>query len=157
MCGLAYIRPYIVMAMAPVAGGAESPANSSNSAIQSPSLQIRSALSNKTLESFVYPFADATMSNSSTHAIRLLTTSSSAKGVLYFLTTPTERNALLSEGSTMWCLRSRSWDEQIDNYLQRREYEDTIQLLGILDIVIFPEKARTLYYSFGESFVKGEY
>lgn len=72
--------------------------------------------------------------------MRLLTPSPSAKAPLYLVTTPTDRNAATSEGSTVWQFDMKPWSEQIDELVEAGQYLDALSLLDAIEQSVLPDK-----------------
>lgn len=110
--------------------------------VQCPVVELHSSLSLQTVQSFTLP---ALASGTSTgpnmnHTIRLLTASPAAKAPVFAVSTPTERNAAASEGSSIWMLQMRSWGDQIDELVDKEKYADALALLETLDTATLVDK-----------------
>ncbi|KAG6884985.1 hypothetical protein C0993_006817 [Termitomyces sp. T159_Od127] len=159
---LAYVRPYIFSVLPPGSVPIHSSESSSpTSSIQTnpiatqasfiPTsvLQIRSSLSLVTTQTIPFPFhqsASASSNLSGTAAslanatIRFLTPSPVEKAPLYLVTTPTDRTAAATEGSTIWQFIMKSWAEQLDELVVDGKYVDAHALLDTLDEAVLPDK-----------------
>ncbi|EIW83909.1 rab guanyl-nucleotide exchange factor [Coniophora puteana RWD-64-598 SS2] len=158
---LAYVKPYILSALAP--GTVPAPSDEKNTAatgtqntmIQSPVVQISSYLTASNVQTLPFPpqlTPAPTGPASATYTIRLLTPSTlSSKPSIYLVATPTDRTAANSEGSSIWQLRMRSWMDQIDELVTSGLYAEALSLLHTLDVSILPDrdqrqtKIRALY------------
>jgi hypothetical protein len=56
------------------------------------------------------------------------------------VSTPSDRTAAAAEGSSIWHFRMRSWEDQIDELVQRGLYSDALSLLDTLDADLLPDK-----------------
>ncbi|KAG6849265.1 hypothetical protein H0H93_009921 [Arthromyces matolae] len=154
---LAYIKPYIFSVLPPGCIPIQAAADSSNPNVATQSqpnfipssvLQIRSSLSLLTTQTIPFPFTpsdstsslSATAGTASNATIRLLTPITTEKAPLYLVTTPTDRTAASTEGSTIWHVKMKSWAEQIDELVQTGQYADALALLETVDEALLPDK-----------------
>lgn len=121
----------------------------SSSATPTPTIQIRSAHTLHLLQTFALP------SSVLPHTIHHLIPSSSStssqstlRPPLYFVSTPTERAALASEGSKIWCLSAQSLGETLDELVKRGEYEEGLAFMESVDERTLPDKVRLGLASF---------
>ncbi|KAG8793698.1 Vacuolar morphogenesis protein 6 [Ceratobasidium sp. 428] len=130
------------------------------STIPNSALQIRSSLSLQPVQTLRFPFvedpakaaasAPATKPGAASkqqappppHALRLLTTTpgSGPGAPAYVLSTPTDRTALASEGSTLWALVLRPWAIQVEELVHLGKYADALALLGVVPVQPDPTK-----------------
>ncbi|KAG8694933.1 Vacuolar morphogenesis protein 6 [Ceratobasidium sp. 395] len=130
------------------------------STIPNSALQIRSSLSLQPVQTLRFPFvedpvkaaAPATAAKPGAtskqpappppHALRLLTTTpgSGSGSPAYVLSTPTDRTALASEGSTLWALILRPWATQVEELVHLGKYADALALLGVVPVQPDPTK-----------------
>ncbi|KIJ98466.1 hypothetical protein K443DRAFT_9137 [Laccaria amethystina LaAM-08-1] len=101
----------------------------------------------QTQPSLYHPPSPTTPSSSAVQfppntAIRLMTTSSSAKFPLILTTTPTDRTAAIAEGSSIWQFSMKSWSEQIDELVLAGKYSDALALLDTIDEALLPDKGQ---------------
>ncbi|KAG9103535.1 Vacuolar morphogenesis protein 6 [Ceratobasidium sp. 370] len=125
------------------------------STIPNSALQIRSSLSLQPVQTLRFPFIEdptkavappaATAKSgaaskqpgpSPPHTLRLLTATpgSGPSAPTYVLSTPTDRTALASEGSTLWALILRPWAAQVDELVHKGKYADALALLGVVPV-----------------------
>ncbi|KDQ57202.1 hypothetical protein JAAARDRAFT_58670 [Jaapia argillacea MUCL 33604] len=143
---LAYVKPYIFATLPP--GSVPMPSDNSSttvvsgpSFIQTPVIQIRSAISLSPVQTLPFPFEPSAPSPpSSTHIIRLMTSSPSSKSPLLLVTTPTDRNLAASEGSSIWLFRMKSWAEQVDELVEAGSYPEALALLDTIDQALLTDK-----------------
>lgn len=112
----------------------------------SPVLQIHSSISLQLFQSLPLPFNSPHSTSSpapTNYTLRLLTPSPSAKSPLFLVSTPTDRVAAASEGSTIWCIRMKPWGEQIDELIDAGKYAEALALLDIIDVALLPDKVRS--------------
>jgi hypothetical protein len=158
---IVYTKPYIISSFPPnslpALGDSDSSAISIAALAQTPTipnsaLQIRSALSLQPVQTLKYPFIeDPTQASSPPtaksgpaakqpiippHTLRLLTTSpgTGPGAPTFVLSTPTDRAALASEGSTLWALILKPWREQVDELVRAGKYADALALLGVVSV-----------------------
>jgi hypothetical protein len=65
---------------------------------------------------------------------------------LFVVSTPTDRAALASEGSTIWMFRMRPWGEQVDELVAAGEYDSALALLETVEQVALADKVTTYYF-----------
>ncbi|KAI9510073.1 hypothetical protein F5148DRAFT_1282272 [Russula earlei] len=83
-------------------------------------LQIRSLISLQISQSLPFPFNPPQSTSPSApinYTLRLLTPSPSAKSPLFLVSTPMDWATATLEGSSLWCIRMRSWGEQVDELI----------------------------------------
>ena len=56
------------------------------------------------------------------------------------MTTPIDKTAALTEGSSIWCFSMRPWPEQIDELVNAGQYSDALALLDNVDGASLPDK-----------------
>jgi hypothetical protein len=56
------------------------------------------------------------------------------------MTTPTDKTAASTEGSSIWCFSMRPWSEQIDELVTAGQYSDALALLDTVDDTLLPDK-----------------
>jgi len=71
-----------------------------------------------------------------------MTPSASAKAPLFVLTTPIDKVAAASEGSSIWQFTMEPWSEQIDELVFAGQYSDALALLDSIDESLLPDKVR---------------
>lgn len=128
--------------------------------IPNSALQIRSSLSLQPVQTLRFPFVEEPPSVSSPplttakggatkapgppppHTLRLLTTTpgTGPSAPAFVLSTPTDRAALASEGSTLWALVLRPWSAQVDELVHAGKYADALALLGVVSVQPDPTK-----------------
>ncbi|KAF8071649.1 hypothetical protein FPV67DRAFT_1746459, partial [Lyophyllum atratum] len=153
---LAFVKPYIFSVLPP--GSVPAQVTESSSAglsgqppanvIPTTVVQIRSSLSLNTTQNIPFPFNASASSPSLTGTsappanatVRLLTPSPSGKSPLFLVTTPTDRTAATTEGSTIWRVNMRPWAEQIDELVREGRYADALALLDTIDEAVLPYK-----------------
>lgn len=140
----------------PIGDSKENLGNTTNSVsfIQSTVVQIRSSLTLLPVQTLPFPFAsrppssaDVSNPSSATPAnavIRLLTPSPIDKSPLFLVTTPTDRTAAATDGSSIWQFRMKSWAAQIDELVQKGLYSDALLLLDIIDPVLLADKVNLI-------------
>ena len=159
-CTVAFIRPYVFSVLpsgsVPIGDSKENLGNTTNSIsfIQSTVVQIRSSLTLLPVQTLPFPFAsrppssaDVSNPSSATPAnavIRLLTPSPIDKSPLFLVTTPTDRTAAATDGSSIWQFRMKSWAAQIDELVQKGLYSDALLLLDIIDPVLLADKVKLI-------------
>jgi Vam6/Vps39-like protein vacuolar protein sorting-associated protein 39 len=150
MSPAAFVKPYVYSILPP--GTVPAPATNETSGslivattIPSTVVQIRSSISTALLQTRSFPFSsDEPPLTANTTSVRLATPSPVAKSPLFVVSAPTERAALASEGSTLWCFFMKGWGEQVDELVETGAYEDALTLLNTLDTAILPDKVRLL-------------
>jgi tetratricopeptide (TPR) repeat protein len=147
---VAFVNPYIFSILPPGTvpvpenGGASLPsgsvpAASQPSLIPSPVVQVISSLTTQPVQTLPFP-PTSSASSPATCTIRLLTSSPAAKAPIFLVATPSDRTVAISEGSSIWHIRMRSWGDQIDELVQRCLYSDALSLLDTLDKTLLPDK-----------------
>ena len=154
-----FVKPY-TFTILPAGSVPKAPGGEAGSAPGQPTfhsgpvLQIHSSISLQISQSLPFPF-DSVQPTSSTsppaltnNTLRLLTPSPSAKSPLFLVSTPTDRAAAASEGSSIWCFRMKSWGEQVDELIDAGKYAEALALLDTIDPVLLPDKvcARAAVY-----------
>ncbi|KAF8207076.1 hypothetical protein K438DRAFT_1713917 [Mycena galopus ATCC 62051] len=154
---IAFVKPYIFSVLPPGSipppspkPGAETSGIGSQAVNVTPTtvVQIRSSISLLPTQTLPFPFHNPASSSSAIHppttnaTVRLLSPSASAKSPLFFVTTPTDRTAATAEGSTIWQIKMKSWDAQIDELVVAGQYSDALALLDTIDIVALPDKEK---------------
>lgn len=157
-----YTKPYIISSFPPnsLPAPSDDPTTVSSAIIaQTPvipnsALQIRSALSLQPVQTLKFPFiegparaaspsAAAAKSSSAAkqtvvppHTLRLLTVTpgNGPSAPTFVISIPTDRTALASEGSTIWALILKPWNEQVDELVHAGKYADALALLGVVSI-----------------------
>lgn len=116
-------------------------------------IQIRSSLSLQVSQTLPFPFNVPTSEVNPTQnaLVRLMTPSPSAKSPLYALTTPVDKIAAASEGSSIWRFTMKPWAEQIDELVLAGKYSDALALLDILDEDQLPDKVILLHLCFSKT------
>lgn len=138
---VAFAKPY-VFAVLP-SGSIPSLRNSSLPNANNPVLQIRSVGTLFAVQTLCFPPASPTTSSkpaSSPPQVRLLTPSSGNKPPIFVVVTPADRTTLEREGSTIWRLEMQSWGQQIDELVEKGEFEEALGLLDSVDNVILEDK-----------------
>lgn len=154
----AYTKPYIISSFPPNSLPVPSDTDTSATALtQAPTtipnsaLQIRSSLSLQPVQTLKYPFiedpqapppaptkpgAGAKPPVIHPHTLRLLTTSpgTGPTASSYIISTPTDRAALASEGSTLWALVLTPWQNQISELVSAQKYADALALLAVVPV-----------------------
>ncbi|GLB44890.1 putative rab guanyl-nucleotide exchange factor [Lyophyllum shimeji] len=118
------------------------------SAIATTAIQVLSSISLHTTQTIPFPFTPSASTTSlagtsgppTNATVRLLTPSPSEKPPLFLVTTPTDRTAATTEGSTVWQVSMRPWAEQIDELVRDGQYADALALLDIIDKAVLPDK-----------------
>ncbi|KAF9007557.1 hypothetical protein BDQ17DRAFT_1350883 [Cyathus striatus] len=144
---IAFVKPYIMSVLPANTVPLRSPERSISpppaTFIPTSVLQVRSSLSMHISQTIPFPF-DAPESTPTTPVpnatIRLLTSTSSSRSPLYLVTTPTDRAAAISEGSSIWQFHMKLWAEQIDELIVEGHYADALALLDTLDETSLPDK-----------------
>ncbi|EPQ27516.1 uncharacterized protein PFL1_05054 [Pseudozyma flocculosa PF-1] len=139
---VAYAKPY-VFAVLP-GGSVPSLKQSSAPNAAFPVLQVRSASTLIAVQTLCFPPLLSPTSPpgySAPPSVRLLTTSASNKPPIYVVVSPTDRGAQERDGSTVWRLDMHGWSQQIDELLQKGEFEEALALLDSVDEVILEDKA----------------
>ncbi|KAF8604609.1 hypothetical protein BDV93DRAFT_537690 [Ceratobasidium sp. AG-I] len=128
--------------------------------IPNSALQIRSSLSLQPVQTLRFPFikdpprvaspppttakggAAKAPGPPPPHTLRLLTTTpgTGPSAPTFVLSTPTDRAALASEGSTLWALVLRPWGAQVDELVHAGKYADALALLGVVSVQPDPTK-----------------
>jgi len=142
-----FVAPYIFTIL-PGGSVPKAPGGDSGSApgqptfYPSPVLQIHSSISLQISQSLPFPFNPPSTSSPApiNYTLRLLTPSPSAKSPLFLVSTPTDRATAASEGSTMWCIRMRSWGDQVDELIHAEKYGEALALLNTIDAALLPDK-----------------
>lgn len=147
MCEV-YVKPYILS----IAPASTVPASTipdtiakittANNFILPPVLQIHSSLSSQLEQSLILPSSasGSSLTSNSNHTIRLLTPVATFKAPIFAVSTPTERNAVSQDGSSIWLLHMRTWSDQINELVDDERYIDALALLDTIDNVTLPDK-----------------
>ena len=146
----AFVKPYIFSTLP--AGTVPTQSLETTSGVQvQPSfnsttlVQIRSSLSLQVSQTMSFPFNRAEPNATQNASIRLMTSSSSAQCPLYMMTTPTDKTAASTEGSSIWCFSMRPWSEQIDELVTAGQYSDALALLDTVDDGLLPDKVGAMF------------
>ena len=121
------------------------PGSSSASAstfVPTPVIEIRSSISLHPVQTIPFPPTD-TLPAAATHTARLLSPSPASKSPLFVVTTPVDRTAATTVGSTIWCFRMKPWIQQIDELVDAGSYADALSLLESLDAALIADKVRS--------------
>ncbi|KAI0714450.1 hypothetical protein C8T65DRAFT_644360 [Cerioporus squamosus] len=144
---LALVKPYVFAILPP--GSVPTthvegiPNASASTFVPSPVVEIRSSISLSTVQTIPFPPSPSTsLPSTTTHAIRLLTPSPSARSPLFVVSTPTDRTAATNAGSAIWCFRMKPWNQQIDELVETGSYADALSLLESLDAALVADKER---------------
>ncbi|KAN0065789.1 Vacuolar morphogenesis protein 6 [Thecaphora frezii] len=143
---VAFAKPYI-FAVLP-GGSIPSLKQSSAPNANFPVLQIRSASTLIAVQTLSFPPLQSSAGRSSAASwtsppwVKLLTTSASSKPPVYLVVTPSDRGAQEREGSTVWRLDMHGWGRQIDELVQKGEFEEALALLDSVDEVILEDKMK---------------
>ncbi|KAF5327421.1 hypothetical protein D9619_004692 [Psilocybe cf. subviscida] len=139
---IAFVKPYIFSVLPPGTVPTTTPDASVTPAFNATSvIQIRSSLSLEIQQTLPFPFnAPGPTTVSQNASLRLLTASSAAKSPLYLLSTPTDKTAAASDGTSLWCFSMHPWSAQIDELVLAGKYADALVLLGTLDDAQVPDK-----------------
>ncbi|KAJ7180691.1 vacuolar sorting protein 39 domain 2-domain-containing protein [Mycena filopes] len=146
---IAFVKPNIFSVLPPGSispsspkPGVEPPGTAPQSAITPTSVvQIRSSISLLSTQTLSFPFTHSVSASSTMNAsVRLMTASSAGKSTLFLVTTPTDRAAATTEGSTIWQLKMKSWDTQIDELVKAGQYADALTLLDTIDLIALADK-----------------
>ena len=149
---LAFVKPYILstlpagtvptqsLEISPTSGVQAQPSFNSTTVVQ-----IRSSLSLQISQIMSFPFNCAEPNATQNATIRLMTSSSSVQCPLYMMTTPTDKTAASTEGSSIWCFSMRPWSEQIDELVTAGQYSDALALLDTVDDTLLPDKVGTTF------------
>ncbi|UZJ55892.1 hypothetical protein CBS101457_005212 [Exobasidium rhododendri] len=78
--------------------------------------------------------------------VRLLTPSTGGKPPLFVVVTPTERGAMERDGCSIWCLEMKSWGKQIDELVEKEEFQEALALLNSIDDVLLEDKEERRSY-----------
>jgi tetratricopeptide (TPR) repeat protein len=78
--------------------------------------------------------------------VRLLTPSTGGKPPLFVIVTPTERGAMERDGCSIWCLEMKSWGKQIDELVEKEEFQEALALLNSIDDVLLEDKEERRSY-----------
>ncbi|KAJ1026822.1 hypothetical protein NDA16_002119 [Ustilago loliicola] len=139
---VAFAKPYVFSVLP--SGSVPSLKNSSLPNANNPVLQIRSVGTLFAVQTLCFPPVSATnkpsSSSSSPPQVRLLTPSTGNKPPVFVVVTPTDRTALEREGSTIWQLEMQGWGRQIDELVEKGEFEEALGLLDSVDNVILEDK-----------------
>lgn len=110
--------------------------------IPTPVLQIRSSLSLSIAQTLSFPFLPLKGKATGTpqHTLRLLNSSAYGKDPLFLMTAPNDRNALATEGTTLWMFRMQPWESQIEELVQDCKYSDALALLDSLEDGAIPDR-----------------
>ncbi|SOV08962.1 related to Vam6/Vps39-like protein involved in vacuolar morphogenesis [Ustilago sp. UG-2017a] len=139
---VAFAKPYVFSVLP--SGSVPSLKNSSLPNANNPVLQIRSVGTLFAVQTLCFPPVSATSrplsSSTSPPQVRLLTPSTGNKPPVLVVVTPTDRNALEREGSTVWQLEMQGWGRQIDELVEKGEFEEALGLLDSVDNVILEDK-----------------
>lgn len=146
---VAFVKPYLFAALPPGSvpasqvEGAAAIAGNSNF-MPSSVVEIRSSISLQLSQMLPLPFvpppATSTTATPPVHIARLLTPSPSSKSPLFLTTTPTDRAAFTSLGSTVWSFYMKPWEEQVEELVEAESYADALALLDSIDRTLLPDK-----------------
>jgi len=140
----AFIKPYVLSILP--AGTVQARPSDTTTTVASTSLnqtsliQVKSSLSHQHCQTLPFPFDVAEPLPTQNATIRLLTSSGLGKSPLYFLTTPVDRTAATSDGSTLWSLPLKPWADQLDELVLEGLYSNALSLLEIIDDPSLPDK-----------------
>ncbi|QRV74951.1 vacuolar protein-sorting-associated protein 39 [Ceratobasidium sp. AG-Ba] len=163
-----YTKPYIISSFPPnslPASGLDHSASATSLAtltqtatIPNSALQIRSSISLQPVQTIRFPFIEDSTPPAPAkpgagskqaalpppHTLRLLTITpgSGPSAPTYLLSTPTDRAALASEGSTLWALLLRPWATQVDELVHAGKYADALALLKVVPTPLQPDPTR---------------
>ncbi|KAF9532490.1 hypothetical protein CPB83DRAFT_846876 [Crepidotus variabilis] len=144
---IAFVKPYIfaVLPAGTVASQGSNTENMNNPPVsnQTALIQVRSSISLQVIQHLQFPFDVALSSNATGTAgltpapsnaqLRLMTSSFAAKSPLFLMTTPLDKTAAASEGSSLWRFNMKPWIDQIDELVMDGKYSDALTLLETLD------------------------
>ncbi|KAJ4480006.1 hypothetical protein J3R30DRAFT_3467312 [Lentinula aciculospora] len=141
---IAFVKPYIFSVLPPGSVPSTNTDPTQNS-IPTSVVQVRSSITLLPIQTYLYPFRESSRSSSPTTVsqptapvnatVRLITPSSSPKPSLLLVTTPTDRAAATSEGSSIWQFDMKPWSEQIDELVVAGKYSDALELLETTDLL----------------------
>ena len=130
----AYVKPYVLS----IQPGGTMPSSSlednsdtlagSAGLVQAPVLHVQSSITHQPVQSLVLPNAETVPSS-----LRLICPSPSAKAPAFVVSTPNEKATAISEGSTVWILRMRTWSEQVDELVEGGRYSEALSLLDTIE------------------------
>ena len=127
----------------PVSQVSGSSSTAASAFVPSPVIEIRSSISLKPVQAIPFPPTPTdTLPAAATHTVRLLSPSPVFKSPLFVVTTPTDRTAATTAGSSIWCFRMKSWVQQIDELVEAEAYTDALSLLDSLDAALIADKVR---------------
>ena len=106
-----------------------------NGAVQVPTLNFQSSLTLQPVQTITLP-----VESQSPYTLRLLSTPTGYKAPVFVLSTPTERAAATSQGSSLWVVGMRPWSEQINELVDEEHYSDALTLLDSLDAAALPDQ-----------------
>ncbi|KAF9472733.1 hypothetical protein BDN70DRAFT_886627 [Pholiota conissans] len=146
---IAFVNPYIFSVLP--AGTVPIPAQLSDtsstiSSTTQPSfiptsvLQIQSSLSLQIVQRLPFPFNASETTAIQNALIRLMTPSNTNKSPLYVLSTPVDKTAAASEGTSLWRFTMKPWSDQLDELVLAGQYSDALALLDALDDTAVPDK-----------------
>jgi hypothetical protein len=75
-----------------------------------------------------------------------MTPSPSSKAPLFVLTTPIDKVAAASEGSSIWQFTMNPWSEQIDELVFAGKYSDALALLDSVEEPLLPDKVSEAFH-----------
>lgn len=129
-----YVKPYVLS----IQPGGTMPSSSlednsdtlagSTGLVQAPVLHVQSSITHQPVQSLVLPNAETVPSS-----LRLICPSPSAKAPAFVVSTPNEKATAISEGSTVWILRMRTWSEQVDELVEGGRYSEALSLLDTIE------------------------
>jgi Vam6/Vps39-like protein vacuolar protein sorting-associated protein 39 len=150
---IGFVKPYVFSIFPPntlpSASTNDSSVSVGSSTIAAPSVQILSSLSLNTVQLCSYPFSaqesaaggSAGSYVAENYTIRLLASSLGSRPFMLTVSTPTDKVALTTEGSTIWLFRMQTWAAQVDELVQAGAYESALSLLNSIDDSFLPDKA----------------
>ena len=103
--------------------------------VQAPILQIQSAINQQPVQLLLLPSPAPSLSS-----LRLLMPSPSAKAPVYAVSTPVDRTAASTEGSSIWVFRMKPWGKQVDDLVEEERYTEALALLETIEEATLPDK-----------------
>lgn len=136
-----FVHPYIISVLPAVAAASTFTSKLTFGALSSaaetsqPNVQV---LSSKTLAQVQL----LRLPETGVRMVSLPTLSSGAKPPIYICSSPTDRAALETEGTTVWKLEMERWDTQVNELVRKGEFEEAIALLDSIDQVFLEDKEK---------------
>ncbi|KAJ7702146.1 vacuolar sorting protein 39 domain 2-domain-containing protein [Mycena olivaceomarginata] len=100
-------------------------------------IEVRSSISLLPIQTLALPFNHAASISTSSSTLLMPSASSNS---LFLVTAPIHSTAAMAEGSTIWQMRMKPWNAQINGLVDAGHYHDALALLNKLGADTVPDK-----------------